>query len=454
MSALRNVLFDLLFNATLQAALFAVIVFAFAPLVAKARAKHQHVFYLLVLALCLAGPCFGTYLRPRASAAVQQQQQTASQDVVSRGHFLWSWVAHSNAALSVKPAAEVESIAICIWALLTLFHVVRFGRAVRRVHRLRRGAVALSPVETVTARAAVSLPPTVLVLQASSIFEPVTIGFVRPAIIFPSSLLPVLSAREIEAVLAHECAHVQRNDFLTHTLCEALSLPIAWHPGVRYVLSQISQTRELACDENAARQFPEGRVYARALVRLASLCLSASRGTAVGVGFFNADNLEARVMKLTEKNTSLKRAGLAILAFVLMVVFGSGAAVARAVSLQTPGSAPSAQSFAGTWHWVFKGRSFVTMVLVPSGPGFSGTVTGSKIALADDGELSKADPTDENAPSPIAKGVVEGNVLHVTVMDAGQPFKFLVTLRDETHAEVHPIGAPANMKPIQAERVR
>jgi hypothetical protein len=28
-----------------------------------------------------------------------------------------------------------------------------------------------------------------------------------------------------------------------------------------------------------------------------------------------------------------------------------------------------------------------------------------------------------------------------------------VTLKDARHAEIHPIGAPPNMKPIQAERV-
>jgi hypothetical protein len=28
-----------------------------------------------------------------------------------------------------------------------------------------------------------------------------------------------------------------------------------------------------------------------------------------------------------------------------------------------------------------------------------------------------------------------------------------VTLKDETHAEIHPKGAPPNMKPIPAEKV-
>jgi len=109
--------------------------------------------------------------------------------------------------------------------------------------------------------------------------------------------------------------------------------------------------------------------------------------------------------------------------------------------------------FAGSWHWMFKGKSFVTMILVPNGSAITGSVTGSKIALDDDGELSRADPADNSAPSPITKTKLEGNALHVTVMDENQPFEFIVTLKDARHAEIHPIGAPPNMKPIQAERV-
>jgi hypothetical protein len=102
---------------------------------------------------------------------------------------------------------------------------------------------------------------------------------------------------------------------------------------------------------------------------------------------------------------------------------------------------------------MFKGKSFATMILVQNGSGITGSVTGSKIALDDDGELSLADPSDNSAPSPITKTKLEGNALHVTVMDENQPFEFIVTLKEATHAEIHPIGAPPNMKPIQAERV-
>lgn len=52
-------------------------------------------------------------------------------------------------------------------------------------------------------------------------------------------------------------------------------------------------------------------------------------------------------------------------------------------------------------------------------------------------------------PQAISRAKVEGNALRVTVSHG---FEFVVTLKDAAHAEIHPVGAPPNMKPIQAER--
>jgi hypothetical protein len=229
---------------------------------------------------------------------------------------------------------------------------------------------------------------------------------------------------------------------------------VAWHPGIQYLMSKISQTRELACDDYAAVRVGKRIVYARTLLRLASLCLHVPRSNAIGLGIFDGDNLEDRIMMLTEKRTSLSRAGLIGLALATSFLFGSSTVLARAVSLQeASASTNTAQKFAGTWHWMFHGQSFSTMILVQNGSWIIGSVTPSKIALDDAGELSKADPSDNSAASLISKTKREGNALRVTVGAGKQPFEFLVTLKDATHAEIHPIGAPPNMKPIQAERV-
>ncbi len=138
----------------------------------------------------------------------------------------------------------------------------------------------------------------------------------------------------------------------------------------------------------------------------------------------------------------------------MSITFGAGAVVARATALQADSvSSNTAEAFAGTWHWMFNGKSFATMILRRDGSNFTGTVTGSQIALNNNGELSQADPSDDSAPKRITKATLEGSALHVAVRDGNDAFEFAVTLKDEAHAEIHPKGAPPNMKPIPAEKV-
>lgn len=158
-------------------------------------------------------------------------------------------------------------------------------------------------------------------------------------------------------------------------------------------------------------------------------------------------------MMLTEKRLSLSRAGVTGLALAMSMIFGAGAVLARTMSVQASSASANADAFAGTWHWMFHEKSFVTMILIRDGSNFTGSVTGSRIALNNDGTLRRADPSENSTPSPITEAKLEGSALHVTVMDGNESFEFTVTLKDGTHAEIHPVGAPPIMKPIPAEKV-
>jgi beta-lactamase regulating signal transducer with metallopeptidase domain len=453
MSAIRGVLFSLLLNAILQVGLFAVVAAALSPFVGKAKAKYQHSFYLGVLILCLAAPVTNTLWRTRPSVDMKNSPQETVRQTWSPNHRFWSWKGCSSARNSLKFGPGVQSMIVAVWGLMVLYQLIHFGRGSYRVHRLRREASSLSPsVQAEIPAWLRSAPHQVALLESTTIDVPVTAGVFRPVVVLPSNLIPGLGEQDLSAVIAHEYAHIQRRDFLILVLCEVLASPVFWHPGIRYLRSKISQTRELSCDEYAAVRLGKRHLYAQTLLRLASLCLHASHANAMGLSIFDGDNLEDRVMRLTEKRNPLSRVGLVALVLAASITFGSGAMLARATSLHAAsGPSNNTQAFAGTWHWMFQGRSFSTMILTPDGNGLSGSVTGSRIALDDQGYLSKADPSDDSTPSPITKTVMEGRALHVTVADG---FEFLVTLKDDRHAEIHPVGVPESMKPIPAEKVQ
>jgi beta-lactamase regulating signal transducer with metallopeptidase domain len=453
MSPIQETLFDLLLNALLQISFFAIVAVVFSRLVAKVRAKHQYCFYLAVLLFCLAAPVINTFWYSPSTVVAERSQQQVSPDAGGTNQRFWSWQGHSEQRKQFTIAPGFQSWIVGIWGMFVLLRLARFSRAVHRVHRLRRDASALSLAQTGMASQIIEAKYRVALLESTAIDDPVTVGVFHPAILLPSKVLPELGEQELSAILAHEYGHIRRRDFLVHTLCELISLPVAWHPGIGYLMSKISQTRELACDDYAASRLGKRRSYANTLLHLASLCLRVPRANAAGLGIFDGDNLETRIIMLTQKSLSLSRASVIGLALTMSITFGAGAVLAHAMSLQAS-SEPSntTEKFAGTWHWMFDGRSFSTMILIRSGSGFTGSVTPSRIALNDDGGLLRADPSEDSTPTSITKATLEGSALHVTVGDGNRPFEFTVTLKDDTHAEIHPVGAPPKMKPIPAEK--
>jgi beta-lactamase regulating signal transducer with metallopeptidase domain len=451
MSLIQESLFDLLLNALLQIGFFAIVAAVFSRPVAKARAKHQYCFYLAVLLFCLAAPVANTFWRWPSTVVAEKSQQQISSDAEATNRFFWIWQEHTRPHEQFIIPPGFQTWIIGAWGVLVLLRLVRFSRAVHRVHRLRREASVFSPARVGMASGIIEAKHRVALLESTAIDDPVTVGVFHPAILLPSKVLPELGEQEFSAILLHEYGHIRRRDFLAHILCELISVPVAWHPGIAYLMSKISQTRELVCDDYAAARFGRRRSYANTLLRLASLCLHVPRASAAGLGIFDGDNLEVRIMMLTEKKHSLTRTSVIALVLATSIMLGAGAVLAHAVSLQAGSEASkTAEKFAGTWHWLFDGRSFSTMILVRSGSGFSGSVTPSRITLSDDGVLLQADPSEDSTPAPITKVTLEGSALHITV---GDGFAFTVTLKDATHAEIHPAGAPPNMKPIPAEKV-
>ncbi|HEY3837053.1 MAG TPA: M56 family metallopeptidase [Bryobacteraceae bacterium] len=452
MSSLQETIFDLLINALLQVGFFAIVAVAFSPLVARTRAKHQYWFYLAVLLFCLGIPVINTFWHSPSTVIAEKFQQPAFSGTGGDNEPFWIWQGHSKQHKQFSIPARLQFWLSATWGALILLRLVRFSLAVRRVRRVRTDASVLSRAQVGKAGHVLGEDHRIALLESAAIDDPVTVGVFHPAILLPSKLLPELGEQDLSAILAHEYGHIRRMDFLVHLLCELFSLPMAWHPGIGYVMSKISQTRELASDDYAATLLGKRRSYANTLLRVASLCLHVPRSQAIALGIFDGDNLETRIMMLTEKTLTLSRAGVMALALAISITFGGGAVLAHAMSRQANSETPNrAEKFAGTWYWMFDGRSFATMILDRSGSGFTGTVTGSRIALNDDGTLSQADPSEDSTPKPIAKARLEGSALRLTVTDG---FEFMVTLKDDTHAEIRPVGAPPKMKPIPAEKVR
>ena len=100
---------------------------------------------------------------------------------------------------------------------------------------------------------------------------PTVIGVLRPTILLPLSLTSGLAPEQVEAVLAHELAHLRRWDHLVNVLQRVLESLLFFHPAVWWVSAKIRLEREHACDDLAVSLGTPRLAYAASLLRVAEL---------------------------------------------------------------------------------------------------------------------------------------------------------------------------------------
>ncbi|HEY6618211.1 MAG TPA: M56 family metallopeptidase [Steroidobacteraceae bacterium] len=169
--------------------------------------------------------------------------------------------------------------------------------------------------------------------------SPVVFGSLRPVIVLPLSVLAGLSPWQVEAIIAHELAHIKRWDLLVNAFQIATETLLFYHPAVWWVNRVIRNEREHCCDDVAVAACGNAHEYARALAQLEE-----SRSASVWAMAANGGVLSTRIGRLL----GIKRAagnmsvtGLAVIGGLFVAgVLLAGTTVAQLQS--SPSTAPAA----------------------------------------------------------------------------------------------------------------
>ncbi len=108
----------------------------------------------------------------------------------------------------------------------------------------------------------------VLLRVVDDIQSPLTIGCIRPVVLVPAALLTGMSPAHLDALLAHELAHIRRYDFLINLLQNLIEMFLFFHPAVWWISKNIRIERENIADDLAAQVLGEPRRLALALQEL------------------------------------------------------------------------------------------------------------------------------------------------------------------------------------------
>lgn len=202
-------------------------------------------------------------------------------------------------------------VGVCILTTRLLMGCLLVRRLARE-HRTRR----LDAFRYVAASLALRMGMThiPLLLESARVEVPTVFGWLRAVILIPPSALTGLSPQALEALLAHELAHIRRHDYLVNLIQTILETLLFYHPATWWVSARIRIEREHCCDDLAVRALGDQALYIHALATMESLRSTPPTTALAG----NGGSLIVRVRRLLDLPYSnphpMPQGGMALLA--------------------------------------------------------------------------------------------------------------------------------------------
>lgn len=215
--------------------------------------------------------------------------------------------------------ANTSSVIVLIWMLGVVFFAVRFAGGLYLIARIRRNSSPLDQPDILYAFRAmqnrIGVASHVGVRISAHIHAPLLIGWLKPMILLPASMLTGYSTAQVESILAHELAHVRRHDYLISVVQTCIETVLFYHPAVWWVSKQIRIEREQCCDDLAVAASANKLVYLQALSQLETQRMTLALGAGDG-------ELIARIKRLVEP-AAIASKGQSTAALMLMVFLAS-----------------------------------------------------------------------------------------------------------------------------------
>ena len=224
-------------------------------------------------------------------------------------------------------------LVLVVWASGVAFFVGRLGVGTMAARRMKWRATKPVAAELQVAFrnlcSRLGVSRTVVLLHSALVQVPTVIGWMRPVILIPMSALSGLSMEQLEALLAHELAHIRRHDYFVLMVQSVVETLLFYHPAVWWVSKQVRLERESCCDEVAVGVSGDELGYARALSFLENYRASQTEMALSAHGGELTMRIK-RVLGYEEKPAGLTMAA----AVVLLMAVASGAWMATAARAQ------------------------------------------------------------------------------------------------------------------------
>lgn len=131
---------------------------------------------------------------------------------------------------------------------------------------------------------------------------PMTWGIFRPVVLLPATAASWTTNRR-RLVLAHELAHVRRNDGLLQIVLQAVCSLYWFNPLVWFAARRLRIERECACDDEVLKLGADGDDYADHLLQVARTLNPAGGLSLATVAMAHRSQLETRLLAILDNRT-------------------------------------------------------------------------------------------------------------------------------------------------------
>lgn len=233
-----------------------------------------------------------------------------------------------------------------VWFLGAMLFLIRFATSLADIRTLK-----IQRHQRVEARWAdflqgkmemLGITKKIHLLQSQVIDMPMTFGHLKPIILLPAGLLFQLSPAQIEAIIAHELAHIHRKDYVINMLQSMLEVIFFFHPVFWWVNKQIREQRENAADDLAIKMGIAPRDLAEGLAAVVNLAKKQVPEMALAAAKKPTPTLD-RIKRIMGAKTSQNQP-TTLTTFTMMITLLLG------VTLLVAASEPGSENFQDAWN--------------------------------------------------------------------------------------------------------
>ncbi|TKR33504.1 peptidase M56 [Luteimonas gilva] len=238
-------------------------------LLRNARPQARYTVACAALALCAALPLIGLMrgLQTEAAVAVPRTLATMAPPPAAGTEVFAAPLESWRSALQLRLPWIVA-----LWSLGAALLASRMAMGMAWVSRMRRAhAGAVDPrwqARLDRLAGLMGLRRAIALRIAEDLDSPVAAGWWRPLVLVPAALIARMPADLLEALLAHELAHIKRYDYLVNLVQSAIEALLFYHPVVWWLSKRIRAERERIADELAAQALGDPKRLALALQQL------------------------------------------------------------------------------------------------------------------------------------------------------------------------------------------